>query len=75
MIKYAIKKMSQFANEFTMSEIVEQPAQKIPWFTIVKIMHQHGAQIPWRTIMTVIIPKYKTLEELPEYLEKKLNEK
>ncbi len=46
--------IAKFANEFAMSKIVEQPAQRIPWFTIVKIMHQHGAQIPWWTLVTII---------------------
>ncbi len=32
--------MTKFASNFTKKEIVEQPAQKIPWFTIVKIMQK-----------------------------------
>ena len=32
--------MSQFADEFTHDEFVQQPAAQIPWFTIVKIMQK-----------------------------------
>ena len=49
--------MSQFANEFTKNEISQQPV----------------GQIPWRTLMNTIISKYKLIEELLEYLERKLN--
>ena len=55
-------------------------------FSIEEIMHQVGAQIPWRTIIEIMqkstldrinakvgISKYKILEEVPKYLERKLN--
>ncbi len=44
-------------------------------YTIGEISQQPVGQIPWGTLMTVIPPKskYKLLEELPAYLEKKLN--
>ena len=32
--------MSRFANEFTMNEIVSQPAREIPWYTLVEITHK-----------------------------------
>ena len=43
-----LKKMSQFAKEFSESEI----------------RHQLGAQIPWGTLITVILPKSKSHEEM-----------
>ena len=36
----SLKKMSQFANEFTFDEIRLQPATQIPWYTIVRIMNK-----------------------------------
>ncbi len=33
-----LKRMSNFANEFSIEEIGSQPASQIPWFTIVIIM-------------------------------------
>ena len=44
--------MSQFANEFPMNEIRQQPV----------------AQIPWGTLMTVIIAKSKSHEEMLWYI-------
>ena len=44
--------MSQFAEEFTYEEIMQQPV----------------AQIPWGTIMTVIIPKSKSHKEVLYYI-------
>ena len=36
----SLKKMAQFANEFTREEIRLQPATQIPWYTIVRIMNK-----------------------------------
>ena len=36
----SLKKMAQFANEFTFDEIRLQPATQIPWYTIVRIMNK-----------------------------------
>ncbi len=35
-----LRKMAQFAKEFSYNEIWEQPAPKKPWFTIIKIMQK-----------------------------------
>lgn len=36
----SLKKMSQFANEFTIDEIRLQPATQIPWYTLIRIMNK-----------------------------------
>ena len=36
----SLKKMSQFANEFTFDEIRLQPATQIPWYTLIRIMNK-----------------------------------
>ena len=36
----SLKYMAQFASNFTINEISEQPARQIPWFTIVAIMQK-----------------------------------
>ena len=51
--------MVQFAKEFTQEEIFHQPSEQIPWRTIIEIMTKS---------------KYKFMDELPSYLEKKLKE-
>ena len=33
-----IEFMAQFANEFSLGEIVEQPARLIPWYTLIRII-------------------------------------
>jgi hypothetical protein len=52
-----LKYMMRFAKEFTINEISQHAADQIPWFTLIKIS----------------ISKYKFIEELPEYLRKRLN--
>ena len=47
-----LKRMSQFANEFTKNEISQQPV----------------GQIPWGTLMTVILPKSKSHYEMLFYI-------
>ena len=41
--------MARFANEFTIHEIVSQPATQIPWFTLIEIMtkSKHHEEIIW----------------------------
>ena len=48
-----LKKMSQFAKEFSENEIRLQPV----------------TQIPWGTLITVILPKSKSHEEMLWYIE------
>ena len=36
----SLKKMSQFAKEFTKDEIRLQPATQIPWFTLIRIINK-----------------------------------
>ncbi|MDE5867422.1 MAG: PDDEXK nuclease domain-containing protein [Anaeroplasmataceae bacterium] len=38
-----LKYMSNFANDFTLNEIRQQPAAQIPWFTLVEIMTKSNA--------------------------------
>ena len=47
-----LKKMSQFAKEFSENEIRLQPV----------------TQIPWGTLITVILPKSKSHEEMLWYI-------
>ena len=39
----SLKKMSQFANEFTIDEIRLQPATQIPWYTLIRIMNKSNS--------------------------------
>ena len=39
----SLKKMSQFAKEFTNEEIRLQPATQIPWYTLVRIMNKSNS--------------------------------
>ena len=39
----SLKKMSQFAKEFTNEEIRLQPATLIPWYTLVRIMNKSNS--------------------------------
>ena len=47
--KENLYRMSRFANEFTMNELVSQPATQIPWFTLIEIMtkSKHHDEILW----------------------------
>ena len=47
--KENLYRMSRFANEFTMNEIVSQPATQIPWFTLIEIMtkSKHHDEMLW----------------------------
>ena len=39
----SLKKMAQFANEFTTEEIRLQPATQIPWYTLIRIMNRSNS--------------------------------
>ena len=47
--KENLYRMSRFANEITMNEIVSQPVTQIPWFTLIEIMtkSKHHDEILW----------------------------
>ena len=47
--KENLYRMSRFANEFTINEIVSQAATQIPWFTLIEIMtkSKHHNEILW----------------------------
>ena len=57
-------RMMRFANEFEEKEITPQLVAKIPWSTLDIIISNSRLQEE----------KYKIIEELPEYLEKRLKE-
>ena len=62
--------MVQFASNFIIEEITPQVVAQIPWGTIIEIMQKATLD---RINAKVGISKYKILEELPKYLERKLN--
>ena len=88
--KTNLKYMSQFANTFTEDEISQRGVGQISWRTIILIMskcktHEEMllckeadnfvAQTTLKNSTSKIgISKYKIIEELPEYLQKRLSE-
>ena len=47
--KENLYRMSHFANQFCMNEILSQPATQIPWFTLIEIMtkSKHHDEMLW----------------------------
>ena len=98
-----LKKMSQFAKEFSENEIRLQPVTQIPWGTLITVIlpkSKSHEEMVWyinrtykndwsrseadkfiaettlsNSLTYIGISKYKVIEELPNYLAKRLNNK